>query len=43
MLPTWTKVTHHPAEDAVLFSYSDRGIQQKLGLWREDRFEELQT
>ncbi|MGY9056950.1 MAG: hypothetical protein ACKVGZ_15345, partial [Alphaproteobacteria bacterium] len=23
--------------DAVLFSFSDRGIQEKLDLWREDR------
>jgi gentisate 1,2-dioxygenase len=23
--------------DAVLFSFSDRPVQQKLGLWREER------
>ena len=23
--------------DAVLFSFSDRPVQEKLGLWREDR------
>jgi len=37
VVPTWREVTHHPAEDAVLFSYSDRGVQEKLGLWREAR------
>jgi len=36
-VPTWKTVTHHPAENAVLFSYSDRGVQEKLGLFREDR------
>ena len=29
--------THHAAEDAVLFSFSDRPVQEKLGLWREMR------
>jgi gentisate 1,2-dioxygenase len=33
-------VTHHADEDSVLFSYSDRGVQQKLGLWREERISE---
>lgn len=38
ILPPWVHVTHHAgAMDAVLFSYSDRIIQQKLGLWREER------
>ena len=35
--PSWKWVTHHAGEDAVIFSYSDRIAQQKLGLWREDR------
>jgi len=35
--PSWAWVSHEPAEDSVLFSYSDRVCQQKLGLWREDR------
>ncbi|KAA3634224.1 MAG: gentisate 1,2-dioxygenase [Proteobacteria bacterium] len=35
--PSWKWVTHHPDSDAVLFSFSDRVAQQKLGLWREQR------
>jgi gentisate 1,2-dioxygenase len=35
--PSWVPVHHEPDEDAVLFSFSDRPVQQKLGLWREDR------
>lgn len=37
VVPSWKQVVHHASEDAVLFSYSDRAAQQKLGLWREDR------
>jgi gentisate 1,2-dioxygenase len=37
VVPSWRFVTHEADEDAVLFSYSDRPIQQKLDLWREDR------
>jgi gentisate 1,2-dioxygenase len=29
--------THHPKSEAVLFSFSDRVVQEKLGLWREAR------
>ena len=35
--PSWKWITHEPAGDAVLFSFSDRAAQDKLGLWREDR------
>ena len=35
--PSWRWVTHEAAEEAVLFSYSDRAAQTKLGFWREDR------
>ena len=35
--PSWHGVRHSAAEDAVLFSFSDRVVQEKLGLWREDR------
>ena len=35
--PSWKWVEHAADEDAVLFSYSDRAAQQKLGLWREQR------
>jgi len=35
--PSWKWVSHKPDSDAVLFSFSDRAAQEKLGLWREDR------
>ncbi len=37
VVPSWHKVRHQAAEDAVLFSFSDRPIQQALHLFREDR------
>lgn len=38
VVPSWAKVAHKPTNDeAVLFSFSDRAMQQALGLWREDR------
>ena len=33
--PSWLPVTHQTDEDSVLFSFSDRPVQQALGLWRE--------
>jgi gentisate 1,2-dioxygenase len=36
--PSWVTLTHHPKSEAVLFSFSDRPVQDKLGLWREERF-----
>lgn len=36
--PSWSVVAHEALSgDAVLFSCSDRGVQEKLGLWREQR------
>ncbi|MGL5839897.1 MAG: gentisate 1,2-dioxygenase [Sphingorhabdus sp.] len=35
--PAWRKRMLHAASDLVLFSYSDKATQQKLGLWREER------
>jgi gentisate 1,2-dioxygenase len=35
--PSWMSVSHRADEEAVLFSYSDRPVQEKLGLWREQR------
>ncbi len=35
--PSWRPVVHEPDEESVLFSYSDRPVQEKLGLWREAR------
>lgn len=37
VVPSWMRHSHHPRGEAVLFSFSDRPVQQKLGLWREDR------
>lgn len=36
VVPAWTTVHHTAAEDAVLFSFSDRPVQKVLGLWREE-------
>lgn len=35
--PSWHDIVHEVEEDAVLFSFSDRPVQEKLGLWRERR------
>lgn len=37
VVPSWQSVSHEASEDAVLFSFSDRPVQEKLGLWREHR------
>jgi gentisate 1,2-dioxygenase len=38
VIPGWMRHTLHASEDAVLFSYSDRVAQEKLGLFREQKF-----
>ncbi|HJS37994.1 MAG TPA: gentisate 1,2-dioxygenase [Burkholderiales bacterium] len=35
--PSWSEHTHQASEDAVLFIYSDRVIQEKLDIWRESK------
>ncbi|MCF8467900.1 MAG: gentisate 1,2-dioxygenase [Sneathiella sp.] len=35
--PSWKWIVHEAMEEAVIFSFSDRVAQQKLGFWREDR------
>jgi gentisate 1,2-dioxygenase len=35
--PSWQEYRHEPACESVLFSFSDRPVQEKLGLWREFR------
>ena len=35
--PSWSIVRHHASSDAVLFSFSDRPVQQATGLFREER------
>jgi gentisate 1,2-dioxygenase len=37
VVPSWNWCRHEADGDAVLFSFSDRPVQQKLGLWREMR------
>jgi gentisate 1,2-dioxygenase len=37
VIPGWLAYTVHAAEDLVLFSYSDRVAQEKLGFFREQR------
>jgi gentisate 1,2-dioxygenase len=37
VVPSWRRVRHEAQEDSVLFSFSDRTIQEALHLFREDR------
>ena len=37
VVPSWRWHLHIADDEAVLFSFSDRPIQEKLDLWREDR------
>jgi gentisate 1,2-dioxygenase len=37
VVPSWQPVVHRPRTDSVLFSFSDRVVQEKLGLWREKK------
>ena len=37
VVPSWKTVIHCASEETVLFSYSDRAAQEKLGFWREQR------
>ncbi|MEI8298750.1 MAG: gentisate 1,2-dioxygenase [Pseudomonadota bacterium] len=37
VVPSWSTVRHHASSDAVLFSFSDRPVQQAIGLFREER------
>jgi gentisate 1,2-dioxygenase len=38
VVPSWMKYTHKAtSDDAVLFSYSDRGPQELLGFWRDEK------
>jgi gentisate 1,2-dioxygenase len=37
VVPSWASHTHHATRESVLFSFSDRVVQEKLGLWREAR------
>jgi len=35
--PSWKPIVHEPESESVLFTFSDRVVQEKLGLWREAR------
>ena len=38
VVPSWKPVVHEAVDgDCVLFSFSDRPVQEKIGVWREDR------
>jgi gentisate 1,2-dioxygenase len=37
VVPSWVPVRFAAGQDMVLFSFSDRGMQQTLGFWREQR------
>jgi gentisate 1,2-dioxygenase len=35
--PPWAWRKFEASDDLVLFTFSDRPVQEKLGLWREER------
>ena len=37
VVPSWKRVVHEGHDDAVLFSFSDRPVQEALCLFREER------
>jgi gentisate 1,2-dioxygenase len=37
VVPSWHRHHHRAASEAVLFSFSDRPVQDALSLWREER------
>ena len=37
VVPSWAAVSHEAESDSVLFSFSDRPVQEVLGIWRERR------
>ena len=37
VIPSWHTHRHRATSEAVLFSFSDRAVQEKLGFWREQR------
>ena len=39
VVPSWKTVVHEAVDESVLFSFSDRAIQEALHLFREERFE----
>ncbi len=39
VVPSWQVYSHSVREEAVLFSFSDRVVQEKIGIWKEQRQE----
>jgi gentisate 1,2-dioxygenase len=37
VVPSWAEHRHEAASESVLFSFSDRGVQEKLAVFREER------
>jgi gentisate 1,2-dioxygenase len=37
VVPSWLPHRHEAETEAVLFNFSDRSAQEKLGFWREQR------
>ena len=37
VVPSWTTHQFRVPRDTILFSFSDRPVQQALGLWREEK------
>lgn len=37
VIPSWHTVTYTPADDLTLFAFSDKGMQQNLNIWCEER------
>ena len=37
VVPSWRPVVHEADGECVLFSFSDRPVQERIGVWREDR------
>jgi gentisate 1,2-dioxygenase len=37
VVPSWAEHRHLASSDSVVFTFSDRVVQQKLGVWREAR------
>jgi len=35
--PSWARQQHQARSESVLFSFSDRAAQEKLGIWREEK------
>ena len=37
VIPSWRPRRHEVDDEAILFSFSDRAVQESFGLWREER------